>query len=258
MYGSIADGRPRRVARQRRRLGLGGWFVAGVLAATGLQAWATNEGGERIVCPACKQPFEFIFIGSTSFGGSDQELRPRTLGEDVQRMRINACPRCHYAGLGWMFQGQDVPRGETMEAVRAALAREGRSLPAGPLWPLEKVAAAEICLRACKGGAEELLDLYMLGAWLADDAGEDALASGYRDKALRACARLTAAGRPPAGGGGWQAWYLHGLLLKRQGRLEQAATALRQGRDFLGTQGDRLQKEHEDLCEGGHADAAAV
>ncbi|HQL72148.1 MAG TPA: hypothetical protein PLD58_03150 [Phycisphaerae bacterium] len=257
MCGSIADGRPRRVARKRRRLGLGGWFVAGVLAATALQAWATNEGGERIVCPACKQPFEFIFIGSTSFGGSDQELRPRTLGEDIQRMRINACPRCHYAGLGGMFQGRDVPRGETMEAVRAALAREGRSLPAGPLWPLEKVAAAEICLRACKGGPEELLDLYMLGAWLADDAGEDALASGYRDKALRACARLTAAGRPPAGGGGWQAWYLHGLLLKRQGRLEQAATALRQGRDFLGTQCDRLQKEHEDLRERARQAAAS-
>jgi hypothetical protein len=105
---------------------------------------------------------------------------------DTQEFRLHDCPYCHYAGFGMDFDPDgDIPKGQALEHVRDALSKNKATMPAGGLWPLERMRAAEICLLAREAPADRLEQLYRLGAWLADDAGEDAMALEYRHKAAQ-------------------------------------------------------------------------
>ncbi|MCL2640539.1 MAG: DUF2225 domain-containing protein, partial [Phycisphaerales bacterium] len=160
--------------------------VVAICLALCLEVRATTVGGMSLTCPACAEKFSSTFIGSSSSFGEDDEGRPISLGEDTQKYRLHACPKCHYSGFGGDFKGEDVPKGQQLADIRAVLAREGKAFPTGALWPLERAVVAEICMRAAKAEPWKIENLCMLGAWLADDAGEDALAAQWRDKALLA------------------------------------------------------------------------
>jgi hypothetical protein len=148
-------------------------------------ASGTNVGQHEFECPICGEKFQSTVVESYSAGGYDEEGRPRSIGEDIMEYQIHTCPKCGYSAFGGGFgEGEMTPKGDQVRATAAALKTLRPKLGPGELWPLEKIRLAEACLIAQKAPPEKLKPLYKLGAWLADDAGEDGLAEDYREKVL--------------------------------------------------------------------------
>ena len=112
---------------------------------------------------------------------------------------IHECPHCHYSGRLHAFAHEDLeyspcaphkldlPSKEQIEAIRKMLA-DRKDLYSGRfLYRTERFALAEKCLQLRKANAETMLHISLMCAWMHDDNGEDALASEYRKKALKAC-----------------------------------------------------------------------
>ncbi|NLF30105.1 MAG: hypothetical protein GX591_04360 [Planctomycetes bacterium] len=189
--------------------------VVGVycVAAAGM-----NIGSDTFTCPLDGTRFTSSIVASWSgLGISDDEGRAAGIG-DTTEFGLHICPRCGYAGFAGDFpheddQGRPIQplTPEEAEAVRAALAGQGPpAVRPEAMFPLEKAAAAEVCYRARHRPPDAMAPLHILGAWLSDGAGEDALAETYRRKAVEALQASAAAAEGSA----------------RCGRLCQAAAML--------------------------------
>lgn len=165
--------------------------LAGVLAALLLApvAGAHAPIAAELTCALCNEAFIDFQVGTYSISGTGDELRPMTY-IPAGEFTFLTCPKCYYSNLGRGFgrrEGRKVLQAVVTNApaVRKALAATDTSAMRRPApLLLERIRLTEICHRAEGKSARERRYVCVLGAWAADDAGEDELAREYRKKVI--------------------------------------------------------------------------
>jgi len=204
---------------------MGRWrAVLAVVLTIPAAAVATNTYESELTCPICGTKFSSTFVGSSSTAGADEEGRPKSIGDDIQRYQIHTCTKCRYTAFADGFPpGKDTPAGEDISAIRKALAgKPGRGSPS----VVNRAALCERCYRARGSSQYKLFRACLLGAWLSDDANRPAPARRYREKALIAAGQAVAADRFPNAGRKWETHYVRGVLTAKLGRDAEAVPLL--------------------------------
>jgi hypothetical protein len=161
------------------------WLLLTVVLCT--PAGGDEYGPMNYRCPLDGTEFAAMTRFTSSWGLEDDE----GLG-----MEVLVCPTCGYANRPRGFHGglRDDPKHppltkDQIAAVRKALAGWRPPAPPRGMFPLERVVAAEFCIRAIDAHPESLAALFWVAARMADHEGEDELADAYRRKGVAACTR---------------------------------------------------------------------
>lgn len=166
-----------------------------LLLAAARPAVAHQITTRRFTCPICEHAFyDFTSVHTYLYCGRGPELR---WGSYVPAGRYTffTCPKCYYSGLWNEFQhGEKTPTMSTCLKIREALKKlDKRDFQPPPLLLLDRVRLTAYCKDVAGATPRELAYVYVVGAWAADYAGEDAWALTFRavaiaemDKALAA------------------------------------------------------------------------
>ena len=228
--------------------------MAGVSPAIWL-GWDSVGGETTLTCPICDHVFPAVAWGRTLELSEDDEHRP----VDAARagpVLFETCPKCFYSGFDEDFrEGETTPTLPQCLRVRDALAGVDKSRfpPAVTWFPLEKIRLAETCALARRLSPSELRAVYSWGAWLSDDAGEDALGQTYRRKAAAQIEReladktLVPYDRHRRG-------YLRAAFLRSLGKRKEADDAFTKLRDDIQTdiaaQGAKVDRHSHRIISG--------
>lgn len=166
-------------------------FLAAVVLLTSSFAFPVTEAAAhtvvrvRFTCPVCGTAFVSPVPMSGSTFGLTDEFRVK---DWVLQYHSHACPNCRFAGQCWDFKSKVQPETQLdpaqIEVLRKTADQRRAMVPSGPLYPAEKAAVQAASYEALGTAPDAMGRAYMYAAWMYDDAGEDALAEGYRKKAL--------------------------------------------------------------------------
>jgi len=204
-------------------------FLAAVVLLGSFSAFPVSEAAahttERVkfTCPVCGTAFiSPVPMSGWTFGLTD-EFRVK---DWVLQYRFHVCPNCRFAGQCWDFLSKAQPENPLeqaqVEALRKTADRRRAMAPSGPLYPAEKAVLQAASCEAIGVPPDVMGGVYMYAAWLHDDAGEDALAAGFRKKALASFEESLKRGRIEAEQDAWLVKCVRAALTRRLGEPAKA------------------------------------
>jgi uncharacterized protein (DUF2225 family) len=119
---------------------------------------------QSFTCPIDGEVFEDSVVMSTNQMGQHTDFKPVVGGLFPYPFFVHACPACGFAGYDEDFQSE-YP-GDFKEWVNSELSAE---LESGPLYGGLKYLLAARCANKLGKPAREVADLYLRGAWCAQD-----------------------------------------------------------------------------------------
>jgi len=171
----------------------------------------------RFTCPVDGEVFEDSVVASTNQMGAHTDFKPVVGGLFPFPFFVHACPKCGFAGSEEDFAA-DFDE-DFKDWVKSELGRELRS---GELYGgLKYVLAARCAERLGKPGSE-VADLYLRGAWCAQEEEAPELEKRCRREAAVRFEQALQAGAIDAGERA-SITYLVGELQRRLGNAQEAA-----------------------------------
>lgn len=172
---------------------------------------------QAFTCPIDGEVFEDGIVLSTNQMGTHTDFKPVVAGVFPYPFYVHACPKCGFAGYEEDFQADY--DGEFKEWVETELSGEMES---GPLYGGLKYLLAARCAGQLGKPRRQVADLYLRGAWCAQDEEAPKLEARCRKEAAKLFEEAMDAGEIEVQERSTMT-YLVGELYRRLGKEGKAA-----------------------------------